>query len=453
MASRYVDGVRRQVEEWDTKLKLFYDCIQEWVAVQRSWLYLEFIFSSDDIKKQLPDESRLFASVDKTFRTLMSQTVQNNNVQAICTQPGLLDLLKQATYNLERIQKHLEEYLETKRVAFPRFYFLSNDELLSILSDVRNATAVQPHLQKCFDSIKSLQFEADNITVKAMVSPEGEIVPFSQKVRAVGNAEIWLGEIEKMMRTTLYDQTQKALQVYPDRVREEWIFQFPAQNIQCVDQIVWTRETEAVWKEIDDASLPGETRDNHPLVRYRDRYKQQIMRLVSLVKTNLSRLNRTCTCTLIVLGVHNRDVLTSLVDNAVTSGDDFEWSKQMRYYWIEKGGMDDNSSIPSPIPQCYIHHADAKISYGYEYLGNGLRLVITPLTERAFMTCTGALRLCQGAAPQGPAGTGKTESVKDLGKALARQCRRLQLLRRHQLPDHVAHVRWSRSSRRVGVLR
>lgn len=108
--------------------------------------------------------------------------------------PGLLEALQRNNALLEQIMKCLESYLETKRVAFPRFYFLSNDELLDILAQTRNPHAVQPHLRKCFDAIARLEFAIkapDEVEptlkrqssgsilttdITAMISPEGERV-------------------------------------------------------------------------------------------------------------------------------------------------------------------------------------------------------------------------------------------------------------------------------------
>ena len=112
---------------------------------------------------------------------------------------------------------------------------------------------------------------------------------------------------------------------------------------------------------------------------------------------------------LVTTDVHARDVIGDLRDANVCSITDFMWVQQLKYYWEEVDGSDD----------CIIRQVSAVLNYGYEYMGATSRLVITPLTDRCWITISNALHIKLGANPAGPAGTGKTESTKDLGKAIA----------------------------------
>ena len=108
--------------------------------------------------------------------------------------PGLLDLLNEMNTKLEEIQKSLDMYLETKRQFFPRFYFLSNDDLLEILGQSKNPEAVQPHMKKCFDNIKILDIAKmrDHHEATHMNSAEGEKVELKAIVRLEGPVEVRL---------------------------------------------------------------------------------------------------------------------------------------------------------------------------------------------------------------------------------------------------------------------
>lgn len=105
--------------------------------MQQAWVYLEVIFSAPDIQRQLPAEAKMFTVVDKQWKEIMRKTAKVPLAMNAATTPGLLEQFKSSMELLDQIMKCLEAYLEVKRVSFPRFYFLSNDELLEILAQVR----------------------------------------------------------------------------------------------------------------------------------------------------------------------------------------------------------------------------------------------------------------------------------------------------------------------------
>ena len=101
-----------------------------------------------------------------------------------------------------------------------------------------------------------------------------------------------------------------------------------------------------------------------------------------------------------------------LLEKKINSPNSFEWLGQLRFYF--------DKSITKPIKQLRIRIANATFDYGYEYLGVQEKLVQTPLTDRCFLTMTQALYAKLGGSPFGPAGTGKTESIKCLGNQLGK---------------------------------
>ena len=166
---------------------------------------------------------------------------------------------------------------------------------------------------------------------------------------------------------------------------------------------MWSTNVERCIREVGNG-------DRDAMQRFLDYSIEQIETMVALVRGELTKLQRTLLGAMVVVDVHARDVVRSMIAKCVDRLESFEWTRQLRYYW------------DSEIDDCVVRQTNTRFVYGYEYLGNSMRLVITPLTDKCYMTLTGAMHLKFGGAPAGPAGTSKTETVKDLGKALARQC-------------------------------
>jgi len=417
-ASRFLSTFETEVVFWQKTLANVAEVSQALSEVQRSWAFLENLFiHSEEVKKELPEDSDKFVGIDMDVKEILKQGSEMTICKEFCNQGNIFQRLEKAQTQLSMCEKALNEFMDGKRRAFPRFYFMSSADLLDVLSNGNSPAKVVPQFPKFFIAIDSytLEFpdgEKARPSATGMVACVGkEYVPFPEPLKLEGKVEVYLDRCIDAFRSALKFFAKDLLGTYfsegcDNDGEKRGQFIAKSQAAQCallVQLITWVQLVETGFQAVADGDANG--------VKHAwDKQAALLLKLIELTMTNLDKPTRQKVMCAITLDAHNRDVQAKLYQESVTSKDAFQWQSMLKCYWREE--LDDaNMEI-----------CDAKLPYGYEYLGNGPRLVVTPLTDRIYVTATQALHLCMGCAPAGPAGTGKTESTKDLANGVAKAC-------------------------------
>lgn len=328
ITSKFIAHFLEEVSAWQKKLMMADSVITVWFEVQRTWTHLESIFmSSEDIRKQLPVDSDRFDKIDHDFKILMDEMAVGNNVIKATNRDGLCERLEVLQEQLVLCEKALAEYLETKRLFFPRFYFVSSADLLDILSIGNQPKLVIKHLTKLFDSVARLNLintESNEVSALGMYAKDGEYVIFDNPSECVGPVEVWLNKIQSRMRSSLKHFLSEAVTTYEEKPREHWLFDYPAQVSLCGTQIWWTTEVNIAFSRLEEGY------DN----ALKDYYKKQISQLsilITLLIGELTKGDRQKIMTICTVDVHSRDVVSRLIQTKVESASAFQWQSQLRH--------------------------------------------------------------------------------------------------------------------------
>ena len=303
------------------------------------------------------------------------------------------------------------------RALYRRFYFLATTYLLDVLSNGNRPWVVVGHINNILQGVKSMTLEGEpKVNWTTCVSNEGEKLELKHTgtYKLQGKVEYYLGEIIDQVRFEMLAQVGASIKDYnttglksagASRLRSEWLADHLGQLDIVVTQFAWTRDVELAFDAMGSGNANG-------MREYSEKQVEMMNDLIMLVQDRgLEKNHRRKAMNIITMETHSRDIVLSMIEDGFDKKDCFKWVGQLKTRFEMRPASPGNDGKSEDI---WGDICDATFQYSFEYLGNPGRLVITPLTDRIYITATQASHLNLGCAPAGPAGTGKTETTKDL---------------------------------------
>ena len=459
----YYEDFKEKIDNLETELNKFSDLYQLLKQVQDKRNYLKNIFSKDidDIYQQAGNDIAVYKTNNEKFLEICSSFNAKKLVRECFNQEKLENDLNDLFYKFSEVERSMNSLLDTKRQTFKRFYFLSNDDLFELMGNSFDMKVINQHLTKLFTGVERIKIEQP--TRKKDENPfinniydsmeHGEKLKLDNSVIVISMVETWMNDLEKAMISTLENNLSKAYKKF---------MEFPKSFELDLDEKIDKSDKNAEKMELikyimkKKFGITGQALLTLTNFGWRVKLERELIEASKSEKKNVewdNQMNYLTTCVTkaaayldkrkkkdlqkkyviilynyILLMKYLYELTSNLKNENVRSTENYEWQKLLKINFVNKKDImstnmfqrNRNRNITEEKYIVQMEQLQNKANYGYEYIGNKERLVITPVTERCFLNMMTAIFYFRGGALQGPAGTGKTETIKDLSRAMGK---------------------------------
>ena len=411
--SPYVGNFANNVEELEKMLRNISAIYESVFEMQKEWSYLGGIFlENPEVKRSLSLETSRFQALDREICNFMRELEKFELVKDVMQVPGLREWLARTNEALCLLKNSLHDYLEIQRANCPRFYFVGDEDLFEILGSGTSISALKPHFCKLFGALVDVVVPEDESIVLGCKGYEGETWKLQTPINLLETPSPgkFITGLEEQIRISLANFLAQLVQILAihsssfSMILDSLIMHlnnFPFQIVILSLQISLTSFIEKSINTGKIESFEALSADLSNFISY--------LSSASSSRDPLSGRKRE---NLLIITIFYRDLIQTLSSRDIHDSRACFWNSCMRLYYSDEA---------EPLSRVNLEMGSASFIYGFEYVGVPEQLVRTNLTESCFLTLTHALSIGMGGSPFGPAGTGKTESVKSLGSMMGRQ--------------------------------
>lgn len=385
----------QEIYELETKLTDFSEILMTGLEIQKQWCYLYGVLNEgSSLKALLSVEAAQFSVLTSDLNILFNTLQTAKIAMDVLYHSDYINALRSLLESLTRVRKSLNDFLESQRELFPRFYFIGNEDLLQLIGFSTDFEFLSNQMRKMFGSVGRLEIVDNSIT--AIYSIEGERLSLINDVKVTPQtpAYQWLSSLEKELKHTLSTLATACYRKYSLKDLDSLIDEYPFQVIWLCMLVNWTERAQTMRPD-DLGNLIDDFTDAIKRLSIRKRAADGMCRH-TLIDSLLSEMFGLKEMTLLLKTAENKEVT---------------WNETQKFY------IDTSAAALETVK---IVQTGIEVQYGFEYVGVPETLVQTPTLQTFFATMLHALSNNLGGSPFGPAGTGKTESVKYLAKRLGR---------------------------------
>ncbi|XP_076166258.1 dynein axonemal heavy chain 7 [Ptiloglossa arizonensis] len=396
--SNFVQPIVSTVTEFLMSLVRIQNIIDQWEYIQVLIISLQTTFCYPNVQIYLPKESALYTEVKEVLTNIQNKLCETPTFKEM-NNPIIFKSLCDANEKLEHINQGLKDYIEAKKLCFPRFFFLSDKEIERILFQTNNFEKLHILIKKCFEGIQKVRINKEK-WICSIIGDYGEELHLEQFIHIYSDHEDkWLIHLENEINAAIRKNIFQCWDIFNKIFAYNNIANFPSMAIICVFQLYWT-------SKVHNCLIPF---DFEALNSLHSKYIGHLTYLVNEMKSYSTKRYRHVLTSLIIIVRNQKDIIKLLLDKNIVRSTDFEWVAQLRYYLEEN--------------DVKVLMFNTSIRYGYEYNCYKQYIINTPLTDRCFHTLMQAYEYHLYGAITGLSATGKTETVKSLAKAIAIQFR------------------------------
>ncbi|SCU99738.1 LAME_0G05182g1_1 [Lachancea meyersii CBS 8951] len=387
-------------ESWELKLNNMASIFTDWAEAQRLWLYLYAALSDRESSNPLEAECSKFQGLSLDLSLLLSNVFESDMVTEVLNMRDFHKRLRFILESLRRLMECLNNYLDSQREHFPRLYFLGNEDILQLMGATKDLQQASSLFGKLYMGISSVCYE--NQTITGVLSREGELLLFEKPVDIEKHSKMkdWLVEVDSSIKSSVLTSTEICLRQLKTggielfcQIFDHCVFQAVLLSLQ-----IWF--TSRIEQELELADFECTTKDVACVID----------ELTKQTQTTKDAICKKKAENLIIECIHIQSLLKSLSESNRATVENL-WASNIKYYYHDTASASERIKI---------RIGDHFFNHGLEYIGIPERLIYTPLLQNCFTALTHALAQKKGGSPFGPAGTGKTETIKALGQNLGR---------------------------------